>query len=1136
MDGAFGKWINEDLLHNYKEREKQMPAHDIIDNRDEKLVDHIKQILSSSDAAKFAVGYFFLSGLEAVAAELANVSKLRLLIGNTTNRETMEQIAEGYQRLELASAAMEKEQFLKQTEQKNRTQKTAVNLRHTVERMDQTDEAQLLVRTIIKMIQEKRLDVRVYTKGRLHAKAYIFDYKNDGRFEKGIGIVGSSNFTISGLTHNTELNVVVQGNDNHDKLTEWFEVLWAESQNFEQILVQELTQSWAAAAVTPYDIYMKTIYALVKDRLEDGEKGEFLWDDELTRALADFQKTAVKQAVQMIRDNGGAFIADVVGLGKSYIGAAVLKHFVRMQGVKPLIICPKPLEEMWTNYNDEYALNARILSMSMLKLPDEDGAKSILEGNVYKDRDFVLIDESHNFRNQSSQRYEVLVDFLSKGMKKVCLITATPRNRSASDIYHQIKLFHQDDITHLPIDPPNLKQYFSLVAKNEKRLQDLLVHILIRRTRRHILRWYGYAEDTSQPLRELSDVKVRPYMLGEKKAYVMVGGNHQFFPHRELETLRYSIEETYKGLYDQIRHYLGRPAGKKGKAKPGVELTYARYGLWNYVIPEKQKKAPYNDLHRSGDNLRGLIKVMLFKRFESSVYAFRKTMERLEKIHSNFLKALEKGIMPAGEDAQQLLYESDTYDDEGLMDALNACSGRYQLDDFNVALLRGHLEADQKLIKKILSLVAPITPLKDAKLQVLLKGLKKGIPQVRGKVLIFSQYADTAKYLYENINPGGQRKDIESIFGTEKSKALMAARFSPLANPHTHPSSDKEVNILVATDVMSEGLNLQDCDVVVNYDLHWNPVRLIQRFGRIDRIGTENDVIWGFNFLPEMELEKSLGLHDVLRRRISEIQETIGEDAAILDDDEKINDEAMYAIYEKKSNQLNMFEEEESELLDISEAEELIRSLSSNDPEEFKRIAALRDGIRSARGVINKQPGRYIFCQAGKYQQLYMTNPEGAVLTRDVPVVLGQIKCSKTEPAASLPSDHNVTVMNVLKVFSDEVKHRRSQQQHGLSLSASQSYVLREMRAFYSNLDDKEVDLKGQITRLEETFKQPVTAAIRRQLNTLRRNGVSGNPLIKALSDIYRDHGLHEQEYADRRLHEQESEEIPHIVCSEALV
>jgi len=1112
-----------------------MPTHDIIDNQEQKLVDHINQILGSTEAAKFAVGYFFLSGLEAVGEHLADVSSLRLLIGNTSNRETIEQIAEGYQRLELVAAAEERERFLKRKEQKKRTEQTAENLRKTVERMDQTDDSQNLVRILVQMITEKRMQVRVYTKGRLHAKAYVFDYKDDGRYEKGIAIVGSSNLTLSGLTHNTELNVVVHGNENHARLSEWFEALWAESQDFDQTLLDELRQSWAVATATPYDIYMKTIYALVADRLDEGERAEILWDDELTRSLADFQKKAVRQAIQMIRDHGGVFVADVVGLGKSYIGAAVLKHFVRTQGSRPLIICPKPLEEMWQGYDDEFSLDAKILPMSLLKSPNQEGAKSILDGKAYRDRDFVLIDESHNFRYHSSQRYEVLADFLSRGLKKVCMLTATPRNRSATDLYNQIKLFHPDDITQLPIAPPNLKEYFKLIEKGQKRLQDLLVHLLIRRTRRHILRWYGYAKDTGLPLKELSDIKARPYLGGEKKAYVMVGGRHQYFPQRKLETLRYSIEETYSGLYEHIRRYLGGPAGERYDPKPGQELTYARYGLWNYVRPEKQRADPYRDLHRAGVNLRGLIRVMLFKRFESSVYAFRKTLERLDKIHGYFLEALDEGFVPAGEDAQKLLYESDEYDDEGLMDALQALSGRYAIADFNEQLLREHLKADQTLIRKMIRLVEPITPAMDAKLQVLIAGLAKGIPQEREKALIFTQYADTAQYLFDNINPAGRRPDIESIYGTGKSKARMAARFSPLSNPHIEVRDEEKVNILVATDVMSEGLNLQDCDVVVNYDLHWNPVRLIQRLGRIDRIGTENECVWGFNFLPELTLEKNLGLHDVLRRRIQEIHDTIGEDAAILDRDEQINEEAMFAIYEERGGQLTLFEEEEADFLDISEAEEFMRSLREKEPEEYQRIASLRDGIRSARGVLSGE-GRYVLCQAGKYQQLFLTNSNGEITSRDIPLVLGQIKCSRTEPAAVLPNDHNQVVMKVLKIFSDEVRHRKAQLQYGLSLTTSHNYVLRELRAFYSQLKDEDTDLKAQVMKLEEAFKRPVTAALRRQLNTLRRNGVIGSLLIRSLTDLYHDHGLHERIYEENRLHEEEGEDFPRIICSEAFV
>ena len=283
-----------------------MPTHDIIDNRHEKLVDHINRILASTESARFAVGYFFLSGLESIAERLHNVTELRLLVGNTTNRETLEQLAEGYQRLELVRDAAEAQTYPKRTEAKRMVEATAANIRSGAELMDQTDEGEALVRILARMIEEKRLKVRVYTKGRMHAKAYIFDYgpifdasgKPMARHEKGIAIVGSSNLTLSGVTHNTELNVVVQGNDNHTELVRWFEALWNESQDFDEALMQEMRQSWAMAMVRPYDIYMKTLYTLVKDRLEGEDGKEILWDDEIIHQLANFQKVAVRQAVR----------------------------------------------------------------------------------------------------------------------------------------------------------------------------------------------------------------------------------------------------------------------------------------------------------------------------------------------------------------------------------------------------------------------------------------------------------------------------------------------------------------------------------------------------------------------------------------------------------------------------------------------------------------------------------------------------------------------------------------------------------------------------------------------------------------------------------------------------------------------
>lgn len=1115
-----------------------MAAHDIIDNRTEKLIDHLNQILSSSERARFAVGYLFLSGLTGVAKRLLTLQELRLLIGNTTNRETVETLAEGFRRLDLAAEEMDKQVYTKRTEAGRIAGETAGNLRNAVEWMDQTDEAEDLIGGLIRMIEEKRLKVRIYTKGRLHAKAYICDYgkvfdltgKQIERHEKGIAVVGSSNLTLAGLTHNTELNVLVQGNQNHQELVRWFDDLWKDSQDFDETLMTELKESWAAAEVRPYDIYMKTLYALVRDRLESEESSELIWDDDIFRKLANFQKVAVRQAVQMVRDYGGAFVADVVGLGKSFIGTAIVKHFERTDHARPLIICPAPLVEMWERYNEFYELNARVLSMGLLREDEESGVARLLNDAKYRDRDFVLVDESHNLRYPATQRYKVLQTFLSTG-KRSCFLTATPRNKTAWDVYHQIKLFNQDDRTDLPIDPPNLKEYFKLIEKGKRKLPDLLANILIRRTRMHVLRWYGFDAESHEPV---DPNRFDEYLNGTRRAYVLVGGRHQFFPTRELETIEYSIEDTYQGLYEELRGYLGKPRkGRPPRTASDGELTYARYGLWHYVKAEKQKQEPYTSLQRAGSNLRGLMRILLFKRFESSVYAFRETVKRLLKIHKAFLASLDAGIVPAGEDAQSVLYESDVLDESDLIDALREVSGRYSAEDFDVEKLRDHIDHDIKLLEKILGLVEPITPEKDAKLQTLKRRLAER-PLKGAKRLIFTQYADTAAYLYDNLNPGGEDPAIDVIFSGDKSKEKVVGRFAPKANPEYHfVTGEVELMTVVATDVLAEGLNLQDCDNIINYDLHWNPVRLIQRFGRIDRIGSEHEQVLGYNFLPETKLDRNLGLRAKLHRRIQEIHDTIGEDSEILDRTEKLNADAMYAIYEtrgKAPSQLDLWAGEEDEFLDLNEAEEILRQLRNDDPAEYERIAALRDGIRTARQ--SARSGMFVFCQAGRYQQLFLLDENGKIESRDVPRVVGVVKCAPDAKAVPLPDAYNKAVMQVKKQFAEEVRHREAERAYTANLTHGQLYVLRELRMLFDGTKDEEV--KQNVNILEKAFRGSLTGAVKRELNQLRRAGASGENLLKSLMRIYDQHGL--KDVSERRSLGVEDQPVPQIVCSEAFV
>lgn len=1112
--------------------------YDIIDNRTEKLVDYIRETLPGSQAAKFAVGYFFLSGLEVVADVLANVQELRLLIGNTSSRETIEQIAEGYRRLDQITGAVEAETYPQRVERQSRVADTAAATGRNLAAMDQTDEAEALAHTLVRLIEEGRLQVRVYTRGRLHAKAYIFDYgpiydavgRPLPRPERGIALVGSSNLSLSGISHNTELNVVVHGNDNHAALTEWFKTLWDEAEPFDQHLMQELRHGWPLAQVTPYDIYLKTLYELVRDRLEASQTAEFLWQSEITAALADFQRHAVRQAVQMIRQYGGCFIADVVGLGKSYIGAAIVKHFERAEGARPLVICPAPLQEMWEHYNEAYQLNARILSMGLLRTGDND-ENLLLDQERFRDRDFVLIDESHNFRNLGTQRYDLVQAFLQTGDRRCALLTATPRDKSVWDIYNQLRLFHRGDVTMLPVDPPDLRQYFRLAEVGERPLPTLLSNILIRRTRQHILRWYGFDSETNQPV---DPDHFEPYRRGERRAYVEVAGRPQFFPKRQLRTIEYSIEATYRGLYEQLKQYIGTAiSAGEGHATP--HLLYARYGLWRYVLPAKRNRSPYNELQRAGINLRGLMRISLFKRFESSVHAFRRTLQRMLASHRTFIEAMERGIVPAGEEAQSILYESDRYDEQELFDALTAASGRYHLEDFRAEALQADIEHDLQVIEEMLRLVEPITPAEDAKLQTLLAWLYAGVdgtpPLSEHKCLIFTQYADTAAYLHQQLNPH-QNPRIEVIYSQNKSKAQIVGRFSPGSNPEHRPApGTSEIDLLIATDVLSEGLNLQDCNQIINYDLHWNPVRLIQRFGRVDRIGTVHDQVFGSNFLPETELERNLGLQERLSRRIQEIHQTIGEDAAILDPSEQLNEEAFYAIY--RDGTVDRFEEDgEDEFVDLNEAEQIIRQLQANEPATFERISQLRDGIRCGRQLETSEAKGVVLCRAGSYRQLYLVDEGGDVISQDIPAILGLLKCVPETPAVPLPEGHNQRVMAIKQKFIAAVQARRAEQRHAAALTLGQRHVLRELRALYSQADNE--DLRAKITLFEGAFRAPVSEAVRAELNTLRRAEVGGQDLLAVLERLYIRHNL--REAAARHTAQIESDDLPVIVCSEGLV
>ncbi len=1081
--------------------------HDIIDNREAFLGDAVRPLLTQSERAYFAVGFFFLSGFKAIARELDKVGELRLLIGNASDRETVEQLAEAHRPIAAIHAQQREAEFLSAKQRAARIALAAQRIRSRLERLDSSDEDQALVAQLCRLIRENRLKVKVYIRGRLHAKAYIFDYPAD-RFERGVAIVGSSNLSLAGLQDNTELNVVVHGNANHEQLRKWFDRLWAEAEPFDEPLMDELQLSWALNdTITPYDLYLKVLYHLTKDRLEEPDvpmPADF-------PPLADFQWAAVKSALRVLKLHNGVFISDVVGLGKTFIAAALLKWLKVRERQRALIICPAQLVPMWREkFVDRYDLGAEVLSLGMLSQSDFDWSPE-----PFQNKHLVLLDESHNLRHSDTDRYHRLYQFVHGLGLPMILLTATPRNSRARDILNQIRLFHADDRIELGVEPRSLTQYFKLVENGERQLPPLLQHFLIRRTRKHIREHWPDAKIDGRPVR---------------------------FPERRLKTIDYSIEKTYGGFYKQLRDLIEPPDPQRGKTDG---MTYARYGLHNYVVTDKQRVAPYKDLARAGKRLRGLMRTLLFKRLESSVEAFRQTVSGLIERHKIFLRGLDEGIVIAGEKVEDLIKGIEPGDAErdDLLAELEKLSEKYDLRDFRTDDLRRDVQADLATLEEMERHAAPITPEKDAKLQRLLEWLDAEPLLRTHKLLIFTQYIDTARYLTEELKRARIRppQTIEHADSTRGDVQTLVNRFAPIANGAKAPVKDP-IHILVATDVLSEGLNLQDAALILNYDLHFNPVRLIQRFGRIDRINSPHREIFAFNFLPELELEKQLHLREILRQRIDEIHKTIGEDAAILEPDEKLNPDAMYAIYEGDGKKLEAIEDalEAAVDLDVQEAEDLLRRIKRQQPDLFERITSLPNAIRSAKAfaaagkiACRTNPAVFFFAQAGDFQRLWLADAAGNILAEDNHSALTAIACPPAEPRQPLPADFNQVIAKLKAQFDRQYQDYLAAGGVPHRLTPAQRWALDTIRKAHQQATDDTA--RTELERLRQLWSvSPLEGRAEFALRGLRGKNPDPTAAIEQLKIIAFEHKL--DVLADRHAETAEFVAEPVIICAEALI
>ena len=737
-----------------------------------------------------------------------------------------------------------------------------------------TDETGL--RRLASQIKAKKVVVKLFLRHPLHAKLYLL-FRPDP-VNPTTGYLGSSNLTFSGLSRQGELNTDVLDHDACKKLAQWFDDRWNDRWciNISDELAQIIGESWAREEpISPYHIYIKMAYHLSQEARAG--LSEFRIPREFGQKLFEFQKAAVKIAAHHINKRGGVLIGDVVGLGKTLMATAVARILEDDLGLETLIICPRNLVDMWKDYRDRYRLRARVLSVGQVisQLPDLRRFR------------LVLIDESHNLRNREGKRYHAIQEYINENESKVILLSATPYNKTYLDLSNQLRLFVSED-KELTIRPERLLKDMgeiefrrqhqctirSLAAFEKSEYADdwreLMRLFLVRRTRSFIQD--NYAETDPE--------NGRKYLTFED-------GNRSYFPVRAPKTIKFKIDDK-----DPDDQYAKLYASDVVDTINSLRLP--RYGLGNYV-KESHRKPPtqseiraLNDLSRAGKRLMGFCRTNIFKRLESSGQAFILSIERHILRNYIFLYAIEQGQpLPVGtqdaglldarifdEDADATSITSNLFNDEdsvGENEIDDKGALRFEEDYKNraaeiyakyaseyknrfkwlrpelfIKALANDLESDGNDLLEILKKCGDWDSTKDTKLEALYKLMAE--KHSCEKVIVFTQFADTVRYLEKHLKLKGVSR-LSGVTGDSPDPTALAWHFSPESNEKCgRIKPDDELRVLVATDVLSEGQNLQDCFIVVNYDLPWAIIRLIQRAGRVDRIGQNAENILCYSF------------------------------------------------------------------------------------------------------------------------------------------------------------------------------------------------------------------------------------------------------------------------------------------------
>ena len=882
--------------------------------------DFLQQEIKNGSALSIVSAYFTIYAYEKMQHSLNKIEELRFLFGDPD--------------------------FVKRMDPNN-TDKKAFDITDTGLELNQQLRQKPIAKACAQWIKEK-VEIRTTRESNLiHGKMYHI--ANNG-VDKAL--LGSSNFTVRGLglssnNSNIELNLEVDSDRDRIDLKAWFDELWNNDELVEDVKGKVLAKLKQIGQDHPPEIiYYKTLYELFREEIETRKTNEqtledvHLYDTKIWDKLYDFQKEGAKSVIARLLRHNGCILADSVGLGKTYTALAVIKFF-ELRNERVLVLCPKKLRENWALYpaHNSQASNEflddkfgyTLLSHTDLSRYSGDSGDVNLADFNWRNFDLIVIDESHNFRNDSKPRADkdgnfrhtrysrLLEEVIKEGTKtKVLMLSATPVNTSLTDLRNQIYLMTEkrEDVFRNSLGVSNIRTLIQQAQKafkawEEKPLKDgtrdktelfdtlgvdffqLLGGVSIARSRRHIIKYYA---------EEIEKIGEFPTQLDPVNCH----------PPTDL-----SGQLSYKTLADQIGDF---------------ELSIYRPS--SYVIDETAKQRLADEKQKFRFNqadrekfLIGMMQTNFLKRLESSAHSLSETLERTINKHNEMLEKIER-FQKKGNiaDIADILPDDDEDDEEFL---INRARNPYHLKELDCTRWKQDIIQDKQTLTAALEKVKSITPERDGKLKEIKKHIrdkalnppedKDGNPN--RKLLIFTTFKDTAEYLYDNLSELTSELNLNMALisgdmtrttsGENKFNDILT-NFAPRARGRSDEVSDT-IDLIIATDCISEGQNLQDCDTVLNYDIHWNPVRIIQRFGRIDRIGSNNVAVKMINYWPTEDMEVYLRLRNRVESRMALA------DATASGDDDPLNE----SVYEQAQMELNFRDQQlerlREEVLDLDD-------------------------------------------------------------------------------------------------------------------------------------------------------------------------------------------------------------------------